>query len=575
MNTATLTKPLVQGLAWSANNTLIAIDEDIVDKRIRRKALSASTSKSMKGCLARFAGEKTMPREDDPFADSTLGTETHALHEHLYNLPAKERTIEMFHKLKLERADALWTRDTKEESIQKFIADMTDDEIAECHTRWIENIDRLGLGEFKIQDPRETVVYKNELGFDGVKIAGVPAMGFIDRVEIITHNGKEYFKVVDLKTGKMKSAYERNLYGDDHGDQIRLYHDALNAYVGEKPLVGTINYTQFGESRDVEFTEAAFAATRREFRKSWDTHNKVMEAGEFPTSVGPLCGWCPLVNSCPAAAAAGKTDMTGTDKVNGKRVHVREGEAPSAVALGIPTVRAGVKPLGSKLPATDPVTEESDAEKVQRIVSASVVTDPYADLPYFDAAAPAADPAHEVGVTVNQKKEVPMSAPIISEGKPWDEKINGNLNGASYTATAVMSLPQMAGELLFEAGKKITGPAVDAITDMLANILMDIQRTFRGGTFAWDDGINTRLRGALRTTLETMPLPWDATDVSEWEAWQAAATKRTGVFIAKGIALWEKGENISAPNFAALINAAAVDAAPAAPSPATVARRAA
>ncbi|WP_203230700.1 hypothetical protein, partial [Agromyces humi] len=42
-----------------------------------------------------------------------------------------------------------------------------------------------------------------------------------DRVEVVQVNGKDALRVVDLKTGKEKTAWDRNRYGDDHGDQIR------------------------------------------------------------------------------------------------------------------------------------------------------------------------------------------------------------------------------------------------------------------------------------------------------------------------------------------------------------------
>ena len=36
------------------------------------------------------------------------------------------------------------------------------------------------------------------------------------------------------------------------------------------------------------------------------------------------------------------------------------------------------------------------------------------------------------------------------------------------------------------------------------------------------NGVRNSIRGALRTTIETLPLPWDATDEQAWEDWQSA-----------------------------------------------------
>ncbi|KQO98657.1 RecB family exonuclease [Leifsonia sp. Leaf264] len=542
----------------------------MVDDRIRRKALSASTSKSMKGCLARFAGEKLLPRDDDPFTVSALGTSTHAVLEDLYNVTPKKRTKLKFLEIRDKHADEMWSEKARLE------AEETPEAWAGKRQFWIDEVSRLGLGEFDITDPTQVTTYKTELPFDGVHIAGVPAMGFIDRVEVVKVADKDEYLVIDLKTGKMKNAFELNKHGDDHGDQIRLYSDAIREVTGKPAAIGRIHYTQFGVARDIPLTDAAMQKTREQFRSAWDTHNKVMETGEFTTEVGPLCGWCPLVNACPAAKAAGKVDLTNTTKVNGRRVvdPTLEATAYPAVQLGIPTIRPDAKKFGSKLPPVAPVVVDV-AQKLHQIAASAVSTptDPYADIPWSDVAT-AAEPAGSAHAgndkypTYAKEDIVTNPAAIFSDGKPWEPTINGTLNGASYAAIAVISLPQMAGELLHEAGRDITGASVDALTDLLAGIIVDVQKPLRGGEFDWAAGINTRIRGALRTTLETLPLPWDATSEDEWKAWRAKATKRTHVFVTKAIRTYNQLDVIPEPSYSALLPVAA-------PSPATVARKAA
>jgi putative RecB family exonuclease len=89
---------------------------------------------------------------------------------------------------------------------------------------------------------------------------------------------------------------------------------------------------------------------------------------------------------------------------------------------------------------------------------------------------------------------------------------------------------------------------------LLAAIIVDVQLEVRDGSFNWEDGINTRIRGALRTTIETLPLPWEATTEGEWVAWQVAATKRTSVFIRKSLRLFAFGDSIPVAPFTALLN---------------------
>ena len=557
----TTATPLIQGVAWSGSD-LIAVDPDVVDSRIRRKALSASTSKAMKSCLARFVGEKLLPREDDPFSDSELGTSTHAVGEDLYNLPAAERTLLTFDRLRAEHAEKKW-------SAEEFAKSGIDDATAwdQRKERWLNEINRLGRGIFDIENPADQVVHETEMSFDGVLIAGVPAMGFIDRVDVVKVRNRDRFKAIDLKTGKMKSPFDLRRYGDDHGDQIRLYSDAIREVTGESAAIGEIHYTQFGTAREISLSEMNMEKTRKDFRTAWDVHNRSVEAGVFPTKAGPLCSWCPLVNACPAAAAAGKTVSD--------RVKV---EPASAVALGIPTVRPdAAKPLGTKVAVIEPVgvasTKPAPAapsapaprndvppvDPYETVVDVSSLGQSRLVLDAANAASAAHVPSDKAASTGTG---TPAMNTLFSEGKPWEPVINGKLNAASYAAMAVTSLPQIAGELLVEAGRPLNGSTIDRLTDLLAEIIVTVQKDVRGGEFSWDDGINTRIRGALRTTISTLPLPWDATTDAEWEAWQVQATKRTAVFIRKAVRLFELGDTIGHTSFAALLPNAVADIKP-------------
>src|SRR5699024_2014701 len=42
------------------------------------------------------------------------------------------------------------------------------------------------------------------------------------------------------------------------------------------------------------------------FTRNWTTLKKGVETGVFPCKTSALCGWCPLVNTCPAAIAEDK-----------------------------------------------------------------------------------------------------------------------------------------------------------------------------------------------------------------------------------------------------------------------------
>ena len=67
------------------------------------------------------------------------------------------------------------------------------------------------------------------------------------------------------------------------------------------------------------------AKTVAGFVESWGILNRYVAESAFATQVSALCGWCPLVRSCPVAAR--------DDKV------ARIDGLPTAVQLGIPTFR--------------------------------------------------------------------------------------------------------------------------------------------------------------------------------------------------------------------------------------------
>ena len=70
-------RPVALPLAWDGDRLLVT-DPDAVSK-ISRKRLSPSTAKSMHSCGARYAAEKLMRGQEDPFAPAPFGTSVHQL----------------------------------------------------------------------------------------------------------------------------------------------------------------------------------------------------------------------------------------------------------------------------------------------------------------------------------------------------------------------------------------------------------------------------------------------------------------------------------------------------------------
>lgn len=110
---------------------------------------------------------------------------------------------------------------------------------------------------------------------------------------------------------------------------------------------------------------------------------------------------------------------------------------------------------------------------------------------------------------------------LFSEDKPFHERSNGLLNGASYASTAVFGLASLAYEEIQAASQPLKSETIDALTQTLASVVLQAQYVLTGST-AYQDGLNTRLRGALRSVMAQNPLPWGESG-EEWKKWHTKA----------------------------------------------------
>lgn len=497
---------LADKVSWDGRK-LVATGDGVVDQ-LRRKALSASTNKSMQSCAARWAGERLLPRNEMPFDPAPLGTSAHAVMEDLLGLEPSARNVPRARALTLAAAEKMWP-DSETEAPAVRAA------VANNRRRWIEEVIICWLGLFTIEDPSKVNVYAREMSIDNTIINGVPSNGFIDRVEYGDMKGKPGLISVDYKTGKVPEAkYLKR--SDEHGDQIRVYTVAVEALTGTRPVGGRIYYTKHAVSRDVDISQAAIDKTLTTFKSSWNKHNKYMKEATFPTKTSPLCGWCPLVNACPAAKAEGKTAQ-------------KEG-LPSAVALGIPTIGAP-RPVTVPAMAGAPVgAPENSSVRTAVAESARVF-------------------AAHIAISTNDRSflEEEEHMTIITEGKMWEPlTIEGELNPNSYAAMGVFGITQIAVDELNRAGIDLTKQYVTSLAQTLSFVIARAQESWTGSTSA-ADGANSRMRGALRTVLGTMPLPFGG-DENAWYEWALSAVKRMRAITAVSLELWAPADGLRSSN---------------------------
>ncbi|MDQ2740462.1 MAG: PD-(D/E)XK nuclease family protein [Actinomycetota bacterium] len=311
-----------------------------------------------------------------------------------------------------------------------------------------------------------------------LKTVEVGGVPFTGIIDRLDYDGDGKTLVRDHKSGNVPSNYSIRNYGDSQGDQLRLYAEALRALDGRLPTGAALYYTQFGQIRKVSLSKAKRSETVVAFQQSWTDLNGYFDSQELPTQTGPLCGWCPMVAICPAAKAEGL----------GPRI---EG-LPTAEQLGMP---------------------------VRRAAAAALV------------------PGDGAAASTNTEGDSPMTK--LHEDKPWEPVAQGSLNPNSYSATAAFGLVSMAVDKLTTNGEAVKPSAIAALAGTFAYIVETVQDQVSDSR-SMQDGLHTRLRGALHTVIDMSPPPFGGTE-DQWSAWVSSAVRRVRLIADAAVVLWSSG----------------------------------
>jgi len=490
---------------------------------VDRDRLSASTAKAVLSCPARMVADRLMRGPDNPLDAAPIGTAAHTVLERLFALPAADRTP--------GRAE--------------FLVDGLMLELASPDTpagwpgiergsvaRWRTQVAGKVAGIFALEDPRAVLVRRTEWPLDGVEVAGVPFTGFVDRADIAGDPVRVGCRIVDYKSGRYRGVAP---FGDDHGDQLRVYAEAVRMVDGALPIAADLLYIGARRARPVSLSRREMTATLEGFARAWVELKRHVAAQAFPATPSALCGWCPLVNCCPAAARDGKVPRTDG--------------LPTALEVGIPVL--GVPVLGTGGPALPPGEQPALVPAGDGITGddagsvPDLNVDNVFDAPPTVAAAGQVVAAHmdgqEPGTTGTDSTEDGGTAmtSMLREDKPWEQTAgpDGRLNPNSYSATAVFGIVEMAVELLHQAGVPLRPSVVTALSRTLAHVVLTVQQDLSGSA-SYQDGVNTRLRGALRTAVATMPLPFGR-DAHAWSEWVARAVRRTDSIARAAVGLFD------------------------------------
>lgn len=359
----------IHNAAWSGHHLILA-DEDLVDNKIRRPLLSPSIASSYNSCPASVVIKRLQPWEDDPFAANSMGSAAHAVMEETMLLPPEERTI--------ERALAVLDKNANEQWSIAKLEKQNDEHLranAENRAQWVKIISSWIRATFLAIEPATIEVETTEFKLDNIIIGtgvggaqGIPLKGFVDLTEWIVKDGRRLRFVDDWKYGKPKLK-PRLQYGDDYGDQQRIYVAGYTESTGEAPAGARLIFPrglvdvpgvenmplarrQAMSIRNIDVSPDAMRKTLLGFRAGWNTMNESCDRRSFEARPSGLCGWCPAANSCPVANLPNQKALDAA------------ASQPSALQLGIPTLRPGasLQEVRDAPGVTVPLRREPDFE---------------------------------------------------------------------------------------------------------------------------------------------------------------------------------------------------------------------
>jgi putative RecB family exonuclease len=221
---------------------------------------------------------------EPPSVAAARGTLVHAVLEHLFDLPAVERTLEAATGLLPERWDEL-----REHSPQVAEMFATPDELAE----WLASAERLLATYFTLEDPTRLQPRERELSVSAELEDGPQLRGIVDRVDVAP-NG--WVRVVDYKTGRSpRAGFESSALF-----QMRFYAYVIWKTRGVLPKLLQLEYLGDGVVLKHEPTEPEMHTFEARVRSIWGGIQETARTGDWRPRPSKLCDWCSFRDLCPA-----------------------------------------------------------------------------------------------------------------------------------------------------------------------------------------------------------------------------------------------------------------------------------
>jgi putative RecB family exonuclease len=249
--------------------------------------LSPSSIDLWHQCPRKFHAEKYEGHTGGTSEAALLGTYIHLILEHLMEQPAHLRTAATARHITTEAWRTFstspdwttWTTDTHGTDPQAFRRQAWTSVCTYLETEDVTAIDVLATERFL----RGT-------------LNGVPVRGIVDRLD---RSPDGTITVSDYKSGKVPAPQFRG----SKLRQLNLYAALVHHNDGQQPTHGRLLFTTYGKIITTAITDDTIADATHTAQRVWNDVGEAEATGEWPTHVGPLCGWCPFVADCPTGLA--------------------------------------------------------------------------------------------------------------------------------------------------------------------------------------------------------------------------------------------------------------------------------
>lgn len=248
----------------------------------RRAALSPSRAKEFRQCPLLFRLRQVDRLPEPASAAATRGTLVHSVLEHLYLLPAQQRSPAAALELLTPRWAAMVERQPELEALA-----------AQEGPGWFDQARQLVEQYFRQEDPTRLEPRDREKFLEVELADGTLIRGIVDRIDAAP-DGR--LRVVDYKTGKAPSPR----FIDEALFQLRFYALLLERTEGVLPARLQIVYLGNGRTLTHDPHPDETAALEQEIGFLWDEVASCLQSGSFTPRPSRLCDWCNFQSACPA-----------------------------------------------------------------------------------------------------------------------------------------------------------------------------------------------------------------------------------------------------------------------------------